>query len=115
MIGNACTGSLSEIEAEVEAVGMVDRAECAFGLLGKGDDFECGGRGEGCEGVRVLMGNDENVSGGVGEAVEANKAVGPAVDDERCLFGLVSGKAASNGVVDCRNHIAEDAVPIGEG
>ena len=63
----------------------------------------------------MMIGHDENVAGGVGEAIEADITVNAAMDDEGCLLGILGGEAAGDGVIDGGEHVAEDAVFIGKG
>src|SRR6185437_2863990 len=69
----------------------------------------------------MLVGQDEDVAGGVGIGVEADEAGGAAMDDVGSLLGGLPGHAMGDGVVGGGDHVAEDTVlvfcsgPGGEG
>ena len=75
--GNAGSGGLAHIEAEVEAVGRVNAFESRLGALGQLDEFVRGFSGQRGQPVEVRVGHDHDVAGGVGIGVEADKAVLP--------------------------------------
>jgi hypothetical protein len=86
-----------------------------------GEDHLLRGLGwKGGEGVDVLVGQDEDVAGGVGVGVEADEAMRAARDDVGGLLGCLLGHAVGDGVVGGGDHVAEDAVlvlgggPVGE-
>ena len=60
----------------------------------------------------MLIGQDEDVAGGVGVGVEADEAGGAAMDDVGSLLGGFLGHAVGDGVVGGGDHVAEDAVLV---
>ncbi len=120
MVGDAGSGGLAKIHAEVEAVGAVNLTEAALDLLGGEDHLLRGFGWESGERVDVLVRQDEDVAGGVGIGVEADEAERSAMDDVGGLFSGLLKHAVGDGVVGGGDHVAEDAVlvlgggPVGE-
>ena len=112
MAGDACAGGLAEIHAEVDAVRGVEAGEDALGVLGEADQFVGGADGERGEAGFVRVGDDHDVTGGVGEGVEADEAVDSAVNDAGGGFGDRGWGAAGDGVVDGGEQVAEDAAGV---
>ena len=80
--GQAGAGAAVDVEAEVEALGLDGFGEGFLGVGGEAHDFEQGGVREVGEVGEVVGGCDEQVAGGVGEAVEDDEAAGGAPEDE---------------------------------
>ena len=112
VIGDAGPGGLTEVHAEVEAVGVVDLAQTALDALGGKDHLLSGFGWKGGEGVDVLVGQDEHVAGGVGVGVEADEAERAAMDDVGGLLGGLLRHAVGDGIVGGGDHVAEDAVLV---
>src|SRR6266446_7019263 len=75
------SGSFSQIHAEIDAVRMVKIAQNDLHSLGEGHHFlRCGG-GEFVELVQVSVGHEHDVAVGVGERIENDVTVGPAMGD----------------------------------
>ena len=110
--GDARSSGLTEIDAEVQAGGVVDGAQDRFRTLGQGDHLLGLFVRERGERVQMPVGDDEDVACGVREGVEAEEAGGFAGKDVGGLLGVFSGHALVDGVVDGGDHVAEDAVVI---
>ena len=112
VVGDAGAGGFPKIHAEVEAVGAVDLTEAAFDELCEQDHLLRGfGRKHG-ERVNVQVGQDEDMAGGVGVGVEADKAVRAAMEDVGGFLGGFLRHAVGDGVVGGGDHVAEDAVLV---
>ncbi len=110
--GNSGTGSLAEVEAHVDAVGLIDFAEDGVEALRPLDDFARGGWRLGVERVEMIVGNDHGVAGGVGEGVEDNKAEWAAGDDADGAVGGLGRHAVVDGVGGGGDHVAEQAAGV---
>ena len=63
VVCDAGAGGVAQVHAEIEAIGVVDAAERGLGLLGDQHHLVGGVGGQGCEGVGVEVGNDQDVAG----------------------------------------------------
>ena len=112
VFGNACTCSLTKIQPEVEAVGMVDLSQDGFGILGEMNKLLGCRTRESVQGVQVLVGNDQDVAGGVGESIQADKAMLSSMKDIGGFIGFAPRHSVSCCVISRGNKVAEDAVLI---
>lgn len=109
---NAGAGRFAEVEAEVEAVGMVERGEGTFGASSEVHHFSGGWSGQSRERCLVFVGHHHDVSGGVGIAVEADVVVLGAEHDEGGAFGVGAVHAVGDGIVGSGDHVAEDTACV---
>jgi len=77
---DACSCSSTDIDAEVEAVGMVEDLEYPLGTLRKVDEFVRGFGVEHGEAINMGKGHDHDVARGVGVGVQADVTILPAQD-----------------------------------
>jgi hypothetical protein len=110
VVGDASTCSLSEVETHVDPSRKIDLAKSQLRTLGEIHQF-MGDVNRKCrQRIEVQIGQKQQMSGGVGKGVEADKAMLPPVNDVGSFFGGLSLEPMIDGVVDCGDHIAEDAV-----
>ena len=95
--GDAGARGLADIHAEINAVGMVERAENGFHALGERHHFVGGSGGEFLQLVEVSVGDDHDVAVGVGIGIKDDVAVGATVDDAGLFVGLARGVAENAG------------------
>ncbi len=110
--GYTSAGSLSEVEAEVEAVRPVNAAQatlcssCKFDHLVCHAGFKCGER------IRVHQWHDKQMPRRIRKRIETHKALVATVNDESRLFGDRTISTRGNRKVDRRKQVAEDAIEV---
>ena len=110
--GNACAACLTQVEAEVHARRPVNSAQDSLHALGQCHHLlRILGRERG-QRIDMEVRDDEDVAGGVGKGVEAQKAGLCADQNVRCHLCLGDRHPVGNGVVHGSNQVAEDAAAI---
>jgi hypothetical protein len=112
VVGDAGACRFAKVEAHVESARAVNLTQHEFGTLGEEHQFVGRVDRHGGERGEVLVGHDHDVASGVRVGVEADEAVQPAMDDVDGLFGGLARHAVGDGVVDCGDHVAKDAVLV---
>jgi hypothetical protein len=112
MVGDAGACGLAKVEAHVESAGAVNLTQDEFGALGEEHQLIGSVGRQGGERREMLVGHDHDMARGVRVGVEANKAVQPAMDDVDGLFGGLARHTVGDGIVDCGDHVAKDAVLV---
>jgi hypothetical protein len=110
VVGDAGTCGLPQVETHVDPSRKIDLAKGQLGALGKVHQLVGDVNRKRRQRIKVLIGQKQQVAGGVGKRVEADKAMLPPVNDVGSLFRGLSLETMIDGVVDCGDHIAEDAV-----
>ena len=94
--GYTGAGALADIHAEVEAVGMIEPAEMAFGGARQVYEFRGGLRGDAGEIGRVAVRHDHQMAAGVWEPVQHDEIVFGAMNDEGVFIMRVFGHPAKD-------------------
>lgn len=82
VIGDACSGGVAEVHAEVEAVGAIGFPQGRLGAFGQIHQFVGCLFGRGVEFAYVRVGDDEEMAADVGIDVEDYVVVRGAMEDE---------------------------------
>jgi hypothetical protein len=112
VFGDAGTCGFAEVEAKVEAVGVVDGADGAFRTAAQTEDVFGDVQREGGERVLVEVRDGHEMTAVIGEGVEDEVGVRAAFEDPDGGFGLVTGCSMGDGVVDGGDLVAEDAAEV---
>ena len=89
MPGNACSGCLANIRAEVESLWLVDLADHPHAVGGQFHHFGTGRNIQVFNGWQVRIGNHQQVPTGIGIPVEDHKCFLPPKNDQVfCIIGL---------------------------
>jgi hypothetical protein len=91
--GDAGTGGFADVHAEVDAVGDIKLAQDGLQFLGESHHFGGRGGGEFLQFVEVRVGDDHDVSVGVGIGIKDDEAMLSAVNDEGLAVGFFGGIA----------------------
>ncbi|MFM1944802.1 MAG: hypothetical protein RI897_3784 [Verrucomicrobiota bacterium] len=96
---DACSGALAEVEADVEALGFHDLAQCFLTGLGKAHEVEHFIVSQVGEVGALPIGDDEQVTAGVGVGIEERVAGATAGDDEVGFIFVGLADGGEEGVV----------------
>ena len=91
--GDAGAGGFADVHAEVDAVGDIELAQDGLQFLGESHHFGGGGGGKLLQLAEVRVGDDHDVSVGVGIGIEDDVAMLCAVNDEGLPVGFFGGIA----------------------
>jgi len=109
--GDAGAGGAANVHAQIHAIGLIGCGEGLFDALRELHHFiECG-RGAGGQFGDVGVGNDHDVAGCVGIAIENDEAVLAAMDDERLIVAS-AGEGVTENAIGWRR--ADDLLEVGE-
>ena len=109
--GDAGAGGAANVHAQIHAVRLIGCGEGFLDALRELHHFiECG-RGAGGELGDVRVGNDHDVAGCVGIAIENDEAVIAAMDDERLIVAS-AGEGVTEDAIGWRR--ADDLLEVGE-